>query len=181
MSIKILQMIKLFIILFVAVSANNLAYPDSTRAPRFDHELPEPESTQRFDHELPEPKSAPGFDLGTLTGYVARNGTIINFTSPNGTINNFSSPIGTIINFTSQDEPVDNLTDINPGCPNVKDSALYDHRLDLVKCNKNTLRKYIKYYNCCTESSIGCYMIFNAYQLVDPTDLNLCYKNNTEV
>ncbi|MBH46073.1 MAG: hypothetical protein CMC93_05605 [Flavobacteriaceae bacterium] len=179
MSIKILQMIKLFIILFVAVSANN---PDPT-APRFDHELPEPESAQRFDPELPEPKSAPGFDPGTLTGYDARNGTIINFTSPNGTINNFSSPIGTIINFTSQDEPVDNLTytDINPECPNVKDSVLYDHRLDLVKCNKNTLRKYIKYYNCCTESSIGCYMIFNAYQLVDPTDLNLCYKNNTEV
>lgn len=68
--------------------------------------------------------------------------------------------------------------DVDPSCPNVKDSILYQHRLDLVKCSKNTLRDYIKHYNCCVETKVGCYMLFNAFQLVDPTDLQLCHNNS---
>lgn len=70
--------------------------------------------------------------------------------------------------------PDDPLT----GCPTFQQSIRPEHRLDLVKCDRETLFDYIGEHKCCKVSHLGCNILVSAYLLVYPEATYVCPKSS---
>lgn len=78
----------------------------------------------------------------------------------------------------SAENPYPDDPPIVSGCPTLQQSILPEHRLDLVKCDRDTLFEYIGKHKCCKVSHLGCDILVSAYLLVYPDAPYVCPKSS---
>lgn len=64
------------------------------------------------------------------------------------------------------------------GCPTSEQSRHPENRLELVKCERDTLFRYIGEHKCCEVSHLGCDILISAYLLVYPEAPYVCPKSS---